>query len=225
MGIEGKVALVTGASRGIGRASAILLGKHGAKVAVNYASSEAEAAEVVNIIKNSGGEAIAVKANVADSSQVKEMFEYVEKTFSSTVDILVNNAGITKDNLLMRMSNEEFDKVIDINLKGAFYCMRQATKGMMKKRYGKIINMSSVVGFAGNPGQINYVASKAGIHGMTKTMAQELGTRGVRVNSIAPGFIATDMTDKLSDDMKKIMEAQTSLKSLGTVDDIISGKS
>ncbi|MDR2884294.1 MAG: 3-oxoacyl-[acyl-carrier-protein] reductase [Deferribacteraceae bacterium] len=217
--LQDKVALVTGASRGIGRAIAIKLAAAGAKVAVNYARSEKEALEVVAEIEAAGGVAMAIKASVGSSDEVKAMFEAVEKTLG-VPDILVNNAGITKDNLLIRMNDDDFDAVIDTNLNGAFYCMRAAAKGMMKKRYGKIINISSVVGFSGNAGQVNYVASKAGLHGMTKTVAAEMGGRGIRVNSVAPGFIKSEMTDSLSDDIKNGILNQTLLKSLGTVDDI-----
>ena len=217
--LNDKVALVTGASRGIGKAIAFKLAAEGGKVAVNYASSSKEADEVVAKIKADGGTAIAVQARVNDSEAVKAMFDTVEKELG-TVDILVNNAGITKDQLLMRMTDEDFNSVVDTNLKGTFFCTRQAIRPMMKKRYGKIINMSSVVGFSGNVGQVNYIASKSGIHGITKAVATEMGAKGIRVNTVAPGFIQTEMTDVLEEDIKKAMIDKTLLKSFGTVDDI-----
>lgn len=217
--LKGKVALVTGASRGIGKAIALALAENGAAVAVNYSSSEASALEVAEIIKKNGGRAEIFKARVNVESEVEEMFTAVEKSLGP-VDILVNNAGITKDNLLMRMKTEEWDSVIDVNLKGAFLCTRRAVKGMMKNRYGKIINISSVVGFAGNAGQFNYSATKAGIIGMTKSAALECASRGIRVNAVAPGFIETDMTASLSDDVKAAYMEKIPLKSLGKPEDI-----
>ena len=217
--LKGKVALVTGASRGIGKAIALALAENGAAVAVNYSSSEASALEVAEIIRKNGGRAEIFKARVNVESEVEEMFTAVEKSLGP-VDILVNNAGITKDNLLMRMKTEEWDSVIDVNLKGAFLCTRRAVKGMMKNRYGKIINISSVVGFAGNAGQFNYSATKAGIIGMTKSAALECASRGIRVNAVAPGFIETDMTASLSNDVKAAYMEKIPLKSLGKPEDI-----
>lgn len=217
--LKDKVALITGASRGIGKAIAFHMASKGVKVAVNYANSAKEAEEVVAKIKADGGSAFAIQARVDNSEAVKAMFSAVEKELGS-VDILVNNAGITKDNLLIRMTDEQFDEVINTNLKGAFYCTREAAKIMMKKKYGKIINMSSIVGFMGNFGQANYIASKSGIHGLTKSAAFELGGRGIRVNTVAPGFIQTEMTDVLKDDIKGKMQEKILLKSFGTVDDI-----
>ena len=217
--LKGKVALVTGASRGIGKAIALALAENGAAVAVNYSNSEASALEVAEIIRKNGGRAEIFKARVNVESEVEEMFTAVEKSLGP-VDILVNNAGITKDNLLMRMKTEEWDSVIDVNLKGAFLCTRRAVKGMMKNRYGKIINISSVVGFAGNAGQFNYSATKAGIIGMTKSAALECASRGIRVNAVAPGFIETDMTASLSDDVKAAYMEKIPLKSLGKPEDI-----
>ena len=217
--LKGKVALVTGASRGIGKAIALALAENGAAVAVNYSSSEASALEVAEIIRKNGGRAEIFKARVNVESEVEEMFTAVEKSLGP-VDILVNNAGITKDNLLMRMTTEEWDSVIAVNLKGAFLCTRRAVKGMMKNRYGKIINISSVVGFAGNAGQFNYSATKAGIIGMTKSAALECASRGIRVNAVAPGFIETDMTASLSDDVKAAYMEKIPLKSLGKPEDI-----
>lgn len=217
--LKDKVALVTGASRGIGKAIAIHLAANGAKVAVNYSSSESSALEVAEIIKKNGGTAEIFKARVNVEQEVEEMFTAVEKSLG-VVDILVNNAGITKDNLLMRMKTEEWDSVIDVNLKGTFLCTRRAVKGMMKNRYGKIINISSVVGFAGNAGQFNYAATKAGVIGMTKSAALELASRGIRVNAVAPGFIETDMTASLTDEVKAAYLEKIPLKSLGKPEDI-----
>lgn len=217
--LKDKVALVTGASRGIGKAIAINLAANGAKVAVNYSSSESSALEVAEIIKKNGGTAEIFKARVNVESEVEEMFTAVEKSIG-VVDILVNNAGITKDNLLMRMKTEEWDSVIDVNLKGTFLCTRRAVKGMMKNRYGKIINISSVVGFAGNAGQFNYSATKAGVIGMTKSAALELASRGIRVNAVAPGFIETDMTASLTDEVKAAYLEKIPLKALGKPEDI-----
>ena len=217
--LKGKVALVTGASRGIGKAIALGLAENGAAVAVNYSSSESSALEVAEIIRKNGGKAEIFKARVNEEAEVEEMFSAVEKKLGP-VDILVNNAGITKDNLLMRMKTEEWDMVIDVNLKGAFLCTRRALKGMMKNRYGKIINISSVVCFSGNAGQFNYSATKAGVIGMTKSAALECASRGIRVNAVAPGFIETDMTASISDDMKAAYMEKIPLKSLGKPEDI-----
>ncbi len=217
--LKDKVALVTGASRGIGKSIALALAENGAAVAVNYSSSESAAVEVAELIRKNGGKAEIFKARVNVEAEVEEMFSSVEKSLGP-VDILVNNAGITKDNLLMRMKTDEWDSVIDVNLKGAFLCTRRAVKGMMKNRYGKIINISSVVGFAGNAGQFNYSATKAGIIGMTKSAALECASRGIRVNAVAPGFIETDMTASLSDDVKAAYMEKIPLKSLGKPEDI-----
>ena len=217
--LKGKVALVTGASRGIGKAIALGLAENGAAVAVNYSSSESSALEVAEIIRKNGGKAEIFQARVNEEAEVEEMFSAVEKKLGP-VDILVNNAGITKDNLLMRMKTEEWDMVIDVNLKGAFLCTRRALKGMMKNRYGKIINISSVVGFSGNAGQFNYSATKAGVIGMTKSAALECASRGIRVNAVAPGFIETDMTSVLKDDVKAEIAKNIPLKRMGTAEDV-----
>ena len=212
--LTGKSAIVTGASRGIGRAIAIALAKEGAKVAVNFAGSEDKAAETVRMIKEAGGEAFAVRASVSSQEDVKQLVSETMERFSS-VDILVNNAGITKDNLLMRMKEEEWDDVLSTNLKGVFLCTKAVARPMMKKRSGTIVNLASVVGVAGNAGQANYGAAKAGVIGLTKTAAKELAARGIRVNAVAPGFITTDMTDKLPEDVKEGMLAQIPLGKLG----------
>ncbi|MBW4599807.1 MAG: 3-oxoacyl-[acyl-carrier-protein] reductase [Calothrix sp. FI2-JRJ7] len=195
--IRGQVAIVTGASRGIGRASAIELAKFGASVVVNYAASNSAADAVVDTITNAGGTAIALKADVSSVSEVDALFNAVMEKFGR-VDILVNNAGITRDTLLLRMKPEDWQAVIDLNLTGVFYCTRAASKIMLKQRSGRIVNITSVAGQMGNPGQANYSAAKAGVIGFTKTVAKELAPRGITVNAVAPGFIATDMTDKLS---------------------------
>ena len=217
--LKGKVALVTGASRGIGRAIALALAENGAAVAVNYSSSESSALEVAELIRKNGGKAEIFKAGINIETEVEEMFSAIEKSLGP-VDILVNNAGITKDNLLMRMKTDEWDSVIDVNLKGTFLCTRRAVRGMMKNRYGKIINISSVVGFTGNAGQFNYSAAKAGVIGMTKTAALEFASRGIRVNAVAPGFVETDMTASLPDDFKTTYIEKIPLKSSGKPEDI-----
>ncbi|MHA7962989.1 3-oxoacyl-[acyl-carrier-protein] reductase [Paenibacillus sp. CAU 1782] len=220
-GLEGKTALVTGASRGIGRAIAIALAEAGADVAVNYAGSEAAAAETAQAIQQLGRRAIVLKGNVGKSEEFDAM---VKETIGQLggLDILVNNAGITRDNLIMRMKEEEFDEVIETNLKGVFNGIKAVTRHMMKQRSGRIINISSVVGVLGNPGQANYVAAKAGVIGLTKASARELASRGITVNCVAPGFIATDMTDKLPQDMKEALLTQIPLAKLGSAGDIAS---
>lgn len=216
---EGKTAIVTGASRGIGREIALKLGREGAKVVVNYSGSKDKADEVVAMIIEDGGEAFAFQANVSDSEQVKAMIDTTMETFKS-IDFLVNNAGITRDNLLMRMKEDEWDDVIDINLKGVFLCTKAVTRQMMKQRAGKIVNLASVVGVIGNPGQANYVAAKAGVIGLTKTTAKELATRNITVNAVAPGFITTDMTDTLPEEVKNQMQTAIPLGKLGKAEDV-----
>lgn len=200
--LEGKVALVTGASRGIGRMTAITLAGQGAKVVVNYNGSEDKAKEVVNEIKNNGGDAIAIKCNVADMQQCEAMITQAVEAFGK-IDILVNNAGITRDNLILKMKEEEFDQVIDANLKGTYNTVKIMSKLMLKQKYGRIINLSSVSGVHGNPGQVNYAASKAGVIGITKSVAKELASRNITCNAVAPGYIETDMTDAMSDKAKE----------------------
>jgi 3-oxoacyl-[acyl-carrier protein] reductase len=217
--LEGSVALVTGASRGIGKAIAISLAEAGADVVVNYAGSEEAASEVVKQIEALGRKSFKIKADVGVSAQVDDMVKQVIDAFGK-IDILVNNAGITRDNLLMRMKEEEFDQVIHTNLKGVFNCIKAVTRPMMKQRSGRIINISSVVGVLGNAGQANYVAAKAGVIGLTKSAARELATRGITVNAVAPGFIETDMTDKLSEDMREQLLTQIPLMRLGQPEDI-----
>jgi 3-oxoacyl-[acyl-carrier protein] reductase len=219
MKLEGKVALVTGASRGIGREIALELAREGASVAVNYAGSEAKALDVVDEIKAMGRDAFAIQADVSNSDSVTDMAKETIERFGK-IDILVNNAGITKDNLLMRMKESEWDDVININLKGVFLCTKAVTRQMMKQRSGRIINISSIVGVSGNPGQANYVAAKSGVIGLTKTTAKELSSRGITVNAVAPGFITTDMTDKLNEDVKTEMLKQIPLARFGEPKDI-----
>lgn len=219
--LEGKKALVTGASRGIGRAIAIALAEAGADVAVNYAGSEAAAAETAAAIEALGRKALLVKGDVGKADAFEAMVKSVLEAFGA-IDILVNNAGITRDNLIMRMKEEEFDQVIETNLKGVFNGIKAVTRPMMKQRSGRIINISSVVGSLGNPGQANYVAAKAGVQGLTKASARELASRGITVNCIAPGFIETDMTDKLPAEMREQLSGQIPLARLGRPGDIAS---
>ncbi|RHM54816.1 3-oxoacyl-[acyl-carrier-protein] reductase [Mitsuokella sp. AF33-22] len=217
--LDGKVALVTGASRGIGRAIALRLASEGAKVAINYAGNQQAAEEVKHEIESAGGEALLIKANVADAQAVEAMVASVVEAFG-TIDILVNNAGITRDGLLMRMKDEDFDAVIDTNLKGVFYCTKAVAKLMMKKRTGRIVNMSSVVGLIGNAGQTNYAAAKAGVLGFSKSAAKELAARGITVNMVAPGFIDTDMTSVLPDKVKDAMVQEIPLKRMGRPEEV-----
>ncbi len=217
--LTGKIAVVTGAGRGIGRAIALKFVQMGSKVVVNYRSSAAQVEELLALIKNSGGEAIAIQADVSKEEDAKRLIEEAVKHFGR-VDILVNNAGITKDNLMMRMSEQDYDSVMDTNLKGTFFCTKYASSVMLKQKSGKIINISSVVGLMGNIGQANYAASKAGVIGMTKAVARELASRGITVNAVAPGFIETDMTDQLSDKVKEATIASIPLKRYGAAEEV-----
>lgn len=219
MRLKGKNALVTGGSRGIGRAVVLALAEAGANVAVNYAGSEAAAAEVVKLAEAKGVKALKLQADVSHSGQVEEMVKQVIEAFGQ-IDILVNNAGITKDNLLMRMKEDEFDQVIATNLKGVYNGIKAVTRPMMKQRQGRIINISSVVASLGNVGQANYVSAKAGVIGLTKAVARELAPRGITVNAIAPGFIETDMTDSLDDEVKSRLLKDIPLARLGRPEDI-----
>ncbi|WP_414053915.1 3-oxoacyl-[acyl-carrier-protein] reductase [Macrococcus equi] len=213
------VALVTGSSRGIGEATAIKLAEDGFDIVVNYSGSKERAEGVVTKIESLGQKAIAIQANVSDLEAVQTMVKTTIETFGS-LDVVINNAGITRDNLTMRMKPEEFDEVIATNLKGVFNVVQSVSRQMLKQRYGVIINMSSVVGSLGNAGQANYVASKAGVEGLTKTFAREFASRGIRVNAVAPGFIVSDMTDQLSEEIVDTMKKQIPLASLGEVEDI-----
>lgn len=217
--LMGKNAVVTGASRGLGRAIALKLAELGANVILNYRSSANSVEEVVKAIEEKGVKALAVQGDVSSFEDAKNIIDAAVKNFGS-IDILVNNAGITKDGLLMRMKEEDFDNVIEVNLKGVFNCTRHAVPIMMKQRSGRIINISSVVGLAGNAGQANYAAAKAGIIGFTKSTAKEIASRGITVNAIAPGFIQTDMTDVLSDKVKETIMSNIPLKKLGDPEDV-----
>lgn len=215
---KGKVALVTGASRGIGRSIALLLASNGARIVAVDVNEEGTTA-LVEEIKALGGEAVGVQGNVTLAADAENMVDKAVEAFGR-VDILVNNAGITRDGLLLRMKEEEWDAVLNVNLKGAFLSTRAVAKVMTKQRYGRIINIASVVGQMGNAGQANYCASKAGIIGLTKSNARELARRSVTVNAVAPGFIATDMTDALPEKVKQELLAQIPLERLGSSDDI-----
>lgn len=217
--LEGKIALVTGAAKGIGRAIALALAADGATVVVNYNGSRERAEQTVEAIKALGSGGMAYQCNVADTKAADAMIKEVIKTYGR-LDILVNNAGITRDNLIMKMSEEDFDAVIDANLKGCFNTIKAVSRQMLKQRAGRIINITSVSGILGNAGQANYAASKAGIIGLTKTMARELASRGITVNAIAPGFVDTDMTQVLSDSVKAAATAQIPLGRFGKPEDI-----
>lgn len=217
--LEGKKALVTGSSRGIGRAIALKLAEYGADVAVNYSGSREKAEETAEEIRRMGRQALLIRADVSLQADCERMFREIGEVFGN-LDILVNNAGVTRDNLTMRMSEEEFNTVIDTNLKGSFFCMKYAGKMMMRKRYGRIINISSISGIRGNAGQINYCAAKAGIVGMTKSLARELASRNITVNAVAPGYINTDMTASLPENVKAAVLAQIPTGKMGTVQDI-----
>lgn len=217
--LDGKVAIVTGGSRGIGRSTAIKLASLGADVIINYTSRPDAADEVIRLIKENDGKAIAIKADVSNLHEVKDMMKRVVDTYGK-IDILVNNAGITKDNLILRMSEEDWDDVINVNLKGAFNCIKEASRYMIRNRYGKIVNVASVIGVVGNIGQANYAASKAGIIGLTKSAAKELSSRGINVNAVAPGFIDTEMTRVLKDDIKSEMLKAIPLGRFGTPEDV-----
>ncbi len=217
--LAGKVALVTGASRGIGREIALTLAGYGAKVVVNYNGSKEKAMEVVEAIQAMGGEAIAIQASVASEEACAQMVEEVLNQYGK-VDILVNNAGITKDNLMMKISESDWDAVVDTNLKGSFLMIKQLYRSFLKQRSGRIINLTSVTALLGNAGQTNYAASKAGVIGLTKSVARELASRGVTVNAVAPGFIDTDMTQAMTDAAKEATVAQIPLKRIGNTKDV-----
>ena len=217
--LSGKVAFVTGASRGIGRATALRLAADGAKVALNFASNSTKAEAVKAEIEAAGGTAMLVQGDVADFATVVELVKKVVDEWGR-IDILINNAGITRDNLLLKMSEDDFDKVISTNLKGVFNCTKAVTKLMMKQRGGQIVNMSSVVGLKGNISQANYAAAKAGIIGFTKSAARELASRGVTVNAVAPGLINTDMTAALSEKVKEVMLQEIPAGRMGTPEDV-----
>lgn len=217
--LDGRYALVTGASRGIGRAIALRLAAEGAAVALNFAGNVAAAEAVRKEIESAGGKAILVPADVANETAATEMVEKTAEAFGA-IDILVNNAGITRDGLLLRMKEEDWDAVLNTNLKGVFHCSKAAAKFMMKKRYGRIVNLASVVGLVGNSCQANYAAAKAGVIGFTKALAKELAGRGITANAIAPGFIRSDMTDVLPDKVKETMLAGIPLGRAGEPEDV-----
>ena len=219
MVLKGKVALITGASRGIGKGIAKMLAEEGVKVVVNYASNHQAAEETVAEINEIGGEALAIQADISQEQQVKSLIQAVLDKWER-IDILVNNAGITRDGLLLRIKETDWDAVLDTNLKGTFLCSKAVLKPMMRQRWGRIINITSVVGIAGNAGQTNYSAAKAGIIGFTKSLAKEVASRGITVNAIAPGYIATDMTDGLSDKVIKDLEQQIPAGRVGEPEDI-----
>ncbi|MDP4152036.1 MAG: 3-oxoacyl-[acyl-carrier-protein] reductase [Bacillota bacterium] len=219
--LTGKTAIVTGAGRGIGRAIALRLAKNGAQIVINYNNSAEAAERLKEEIEINGGKACIIKADVSCFDEAEKLIAQTVSMFK-TIDILVNNAGITKDGLIMRMTEADFDKVISVNLKGAFNCIRHAANVMIKQRSGRIINISSVSGLMGNIGQINYASAKAGILGLTKTAARELAGRGITVNAVAPGFIETDMTGVLSDKVKEAALSNIPLKRFGMPDEIAS---
>lgn len=217
--LESKVAIITGASRGIGKEIALTLAEAGANIVINYFGNKALAEEVAKEVKEFGRDALVIQADVSKADQVDQLISSTISHFGK-VDLLVNNAGITKDNLLMRMKEEDWDQVIDTNLKSAFLISKGVSRHMMKQRSGKIINITSVVGILGNPGQANYVAAKSGMIGLTKSLARELSSRGITVNAVAPGFIETDMTASLSEDVRKQLLEQIPLARLGSSKDV-----
>jgi len=217
--LEGQVAVVTGSSRGIGAATAIKLAEEGADLVVNYNSDKKSAEETAEKIRGLGRKALIVQGNVSDGKQAKKLIKTTVKEFGK-IDILVNNAGITKDGLLLRMKEKDFEDVVNVNLKGTFNCTKNAIRYMMKQRNGKIVNLSSVVGLMGNAGQANYAASKAGVVGFSKSVAKEVSKRGINVNVVAPGYITTDMTDELPEQVKKDMLDNIPLNRFGEVEDV-----
>lgn len=219
MKLSEKVALITGASRGIGRATALKLAEEGAKVAINFAGNVKKAEEVKSEVESKGGEALLVQGDISNFEKVSEVIKTVVDTWGK-IDILVNNAGITRDNLLMKMSESDFDEVIATNLKGVFNCTKAVTRLMMKQHSGRIVNMSSVVGLMGNAGQTNYSAAKAGIIGFTKSAAKEFAPRGITVNAVAPGFICTDMTETIPEKIKTGLIERIPLGRIGNPEDI-----
>ena len=219
MNEEAKVVFVTGGSRGIGKEVALKFAENGYNVVINYVSDKTDVEELEKEFKEKNVQSLILKADVTDEKEIENVVEQAIEKFGK-IDVLVNNAGITKDNLLMRMSEEEFDKVIEVNLKGTFIVTKIVTKYMMKKRSGSIINLSSVVGVAGNAGQCNYSASKAGVIGFTKSLAKELASRNIRANAVAPGFIETDMTAVLSDTVKENIHNQIPMKRMGSAREV-----
>ena len=221
MSLTGKTAIVTGGSRGIGKAVCLELARRGCNIVLSFAGNTAAADQTVSDCQALGVQALAVQGNVADADAVKALFDAALEKFGA-IDILVNNAGITRDNLLMLLKEEDFDAVVDTNLKGAFLCMKAAVRPMMKQRHGRIISLSSVVGLHGNAGQVNYAATKAGVIGMTKSLAKELAGRNITVNAVAPGFIDTDMTAVLPDKAKEAILSSIPMARLGAAEDVAS---
>ena len=219
MSLKGKNALVTGGSRGIGRAISVRLASMGAHVFINYVSNPEAAQKTQKKITDAGGSADLLAFNVADAAQAQNAIKSLIQEAGS-LDILINNAGITRDGLMARMKEDDWDAVLDTNLKGSFICAKAAARSMMKKRWGRIVNISSVIGFAGNAGQVNYSSAKAGMQGLTKSMAREFASRNITVNSVAPGYIVTDMTRDLSDEIKEKIKAEIPLASLGNPEDV-----
>lgn len=217
----GRAAIVTGASRGIGRSIALALARAGADVLVNFAGREEEAAAVAEAIREMGRKSLVYKADVADFGQAAEMVKAAQNEFGR-LDILVNNAGVTRDNLIPRIRDEDWDSVLAVNLKGAFNCIKAVTRPMLKAKWGRIVNITSVVGLTGNAGQANYAASKAGLIGLTKSAARELGSRNITVNAVAPGFIVTEMTEALPEDVKAKMKSEIPLGRFGLADEVAS---
>ena len=216
---EGRVALVTGGGRGIGRAIAVRLAEEGAKVAISYRSNEEEAGKTAGMVREAGGECEIFKGDVASPEDVETLFKGVNETFGG-VGILINNAGVTKDNIMLRMKEDEFDDVIQTNLKGTYLCTRAVLRSMVRARWGRIVNVSSVVGLVGNAGQANYAASKAGIIGFTKSVAREVAPRGITVNAVAPGYVETELTSGLPDEVKEQIRAQTPAGRIGEPEEI-----
>lgn len=219
MMLEKAIALVTGGSRGIGRAICLKLASLGATVGINYVANPTAAQETLQQVEAMNGKGFIVRFDVADADAVQENIKNIINNYGQ-IDILVNNAGITRDGLMARMKEEDWDSVLDTNLKGAFLCSKAVMRPMMKKRWGRIINVSSVVGFVGNSGQVNYGAAKAGLTGLTKSMARELASRNITVNCVAPGYIVTDMTEDLTEDVQEALKAQIPLGTLGTPEDV-----
>jgi 3-oxoacyl-[acyl-carrier protein] reductase len=219
MDFADQVAVVTGSSRGIGRAIALRLAEGGARLVVNYQGNEAAAWEVVEQIEAAGAKGIAVQADVRQVAEAQALMDAAKKAFGR-VDILVNNAGTTRDTLIMRMTEDEWDVVIDTNLKGAFNCIKAVSRQMMRQRSGKIVNITSVAGISGNPGQANYASAKAGLIGLTKTVAKELGSRGITCNAVAPGFVPTDLTASVPEDLLRVAVERTPLGRMGTPEDM-----
>ncbi len=215
MSLDGKTAVVTGGSRGIGRAICLRLASMGALVYVNYVSRPDAAEETKKLIEDAGGKAEIIGFNVADTDAVQKAFKGI-----GPIDILVNNAGITRDGLMARMKESDWDAVLDTNLKGAFTCSKAAARTMMKNRWGRVINISSVIGFSGNAGQANYAAAKAGLIGFTKSMAREYASRGITVNAVAPGYIVTEMTEKLAEEVQEKIKGEIPMATLGSVEDV-----